>query len=340
MDSAQVKSHNSKNDCWIMINGKVYDVTKYLDDHPGGADIIMNLSGGDATREFNDIGHSKNAVKLLDKFEIGVCTDYTLTGNETEVNWFQRLYAWVFPKSNVYLIDNENKSVKLLNRKVLTHDTIKLTFTIPGNMKLGTNCGQHIVCHNGDQQRKYTPTNTKEGEFELVVKVYADGKMSSHLNQMKVGDELFVSGPSGCHFYKGNGEFSSVNTTIVTNNILFICAGSGITPVYAILNQIANIDRDSIYTKLLFVNKTENDIILRTELDEMCNCNMKHYYALTQPPPDWNGLVGRPSKSMIAEIVDDERNEIVIICGSREFNSHISNICLEIGYHKDRIIAF
>lgn len=346
MDFAQIKTHNSNNDCWIVINGKVYDVTKYLDDHPGGSEIIMNLAGGDATREFDDIGHSVSAIQTLQKYEIGVCTDYN--ENETasvseSVSWFTQLCVWAFPNYYVYLKDcNEKKPVTVLSKEEVTRDTIKLTFKIPDNMKLGLQCGQHIVCYNGDHQRKYTPTKTKNGEFELVVKVYPEGKLSPYLNDMKIGDTLFISGPTGRHTYNGNGAFSSANKTILTNNILFICAGSGITPIYTILDQIANSDKDIIYTKLLFVNKTENDIILRNELDDMSsrNANMKNYYSLTQSDDEWSGLIGRPSVAMISDIASEQRNEIVIVCGSREFNDTIFKICMELGFKKEGIILF
>ncbi len=343
MNSNDIQSHNTNDDCWVVINGKVYDVTKYLDEHPGGSEIIMNLAGGDATREFNDIGHSKSAIQTLDKYEIGICLDYTsrvIHQSESE-SWFYKLYLWFFP--NIYLKkSDEKKPVTMISKEQLTHDTIRLKFAIPGNMKLGLNCGQHIVCYNGDHQRKYTPTSSTAGEFELVVKVYPEGKLSPFLNQLNIGEELLISGPSGRKSYNGNGEFSSLNKNLFTNNILFICAGSGITPIYTILDQIANSDRDAIHTKVLFVNKTDNDIILRKELDEMSsrNSHMKNYYALTRPREDWKGLVGRPSKEMISEICSEERNEIVIVCGSSEFNEAMSAICSDLGYTKDKLILF
>lgn len=50
---------------------KVYDVTKYLDDHPGGAEVMLDVAGQDADEFFEDIGHSKEARKELAKYEIG-----------------------------------------------------------------------------------------------------------------------------------------------------------------------------------------------------------------------------------------------------------------------------
>ena len=50
---------------------KVYDVTKYLDDHPGGAEVMLDVAGQDADEFFEDIGHSKEARNELKKFYIG-----------------------------------------------------------------------------------------------------------------------------------------------------------------------------------------------------------------------------------------------------------------------------
>lgn len=66
-----VKAHNTEKDCWIIINKDVLDVSKFLDDHPGGGNIILTYGGEDCTHEFRDIGHSPDAVKSLKKYRIG-----------------------------------------------------------------------------------------------------------------------------------------------------------------------------------------------------------------------------------------------------------------------------
>jgi len=48
----------------------VYDVTKYLDDHPGGSEIIVEYAGKDATDMFEDIGHSSEVHIILILIEI------------------------------------------------------------------------------------------------------------------------------------------------------------------------------------------------------------------------------------------------------------------------------
>lgn len=42
---ADVSSHNNESSCWVVIHGKVYDVTKYLEDHPGGEDVLLGVGG-------------------------------------------------------------------------------------------------------------------------------------------------------------------------------------------------------------------------------------------------------------------------------------------------------
>ena len=67
----EVLMHNNENDCWIIINNKVYNITKYLVLHPGGKKILLQSAGQDATKYFCDINHSKKAYKQLENNYIG-----------------------------------------------------------------------------------------------------------------------------------------------------------------------------------------------------------------------------------------------------------------------------
>ncbi|XP_054160584.1 cytochrome b5-like [Oppia nitens] len=67
----EVSKHNTKSSLWIIISDQVFDVTKFLDSHPGGVDTIMNYAGKDAT--FGFVGnHSDNAEKIKSNYKIGV----------------------------------------------------------------------------------------------------------------------------------------------------------------------------------------------------------------------------------------------------------------------------
>merc|ERR1719343_1193906 len=51
----EVAKHNKKGDCWVVLNGKVLDVTNFLGEHPGGELAILTFAGKDATEEFDMI---------------------------------------------------------------------------------------------------------------------------------------------------------------------------------------------------------------------------------------------------------------------------------------------
>ena len=83
---AEVAAHDREEDCYLIIGNertggaKVYDVTKYLDEHPGGDAVLLELAGKYADDMFEDIGHSMNARQALKEFLVG-----TLDATEEEL---------------------------------------------------------------------------------------------------------------------------------------------------------------------------------------------------------------------------------------------------------------
>ncbi|KAI2616820.1 hypothetical protein GGR54DRAFT_223360 [Hypoxylon sp. NC1633] len=66
LNATELAKHNTTSSCWIVIHGKVYDVTPYLDQHPGGAAILIKQGGRDATSEFRTV-HSQDVLDYLPK---------------------------------------------------------------------------------------------------------------------------------------------------------------------------------------------------------------------------------------------------------------------------------
>jgi cytochrome b involved in lipid metabolism len=75
LNSQTISQHNRASDCWLVINNKVYDVTKFLSQHPGGSGIIVPYCGGEATTAFATQGgrgsHSGVAAQDLNSLFIG-----------------------------------------------------------------------------------------------------------------------------------------------------------------------------------------------------------------------------------------------------------------------------
>ncbi|KAK8857246.1 hypothetical protein PGQ11_013158 [Apiospora arundinis] len=86
IDAADVARHASPDDCWVVVNGKVYDLTKFAPEHPGGADIVYTWAGKDASEIYNEF-HTPQRIEreLPASDKLGELDESTVT--ET---WRQR----------------------------------------------------------------------------------------------------------------------------------------------------------------------------------------------------------------------------------------------------------
>ncbi|KAK3277526.1 hypothetical protein CYMTET_14472 [Cymbomonas tetramitiformis] len=66
----EVAQHATRDDCWIILDNKVYDVTSYVDEHPGG-DAILNHAGADSTEGFHGPQHPTRVFDIIEDFYIG-----------------------------------------------------------------------------------------------------------------------------------------------------------------------------------------------------------------------------------------------------------------------------
>jgi len=67
----EVKNHKDSKSTWMIIHNHVYDVTKFLDEHPGGEEVLLEQAGADSTEAFEDVGHSTDARDLMKDYLIG-----------------------------------------------------------------------------------------------------------------------------------------------------------------------------------------------------------------------------------------------------------------------------
>ena len=67
----QVAAEAGQERVLIIINNAVYDVTEFSREHPGGSDILMEFVGRDATMEFEALGHSSQALRMMAAHRVG-----------------------------------------------------------------------------------------------------------------------------------------------------------------------------------------------------------------------------------------------------------------------------
>jgi len=76
---AEIARHRTVSDLWVSSRGKVYDVTKFIDRHPGGMEVLLTRGGSDVTEVMRSADvhkHSKAAYAMMDQYCIGECKDY------------------------------------------------------------------------------------------------------------------------------------------------------------------------------------------------------------------------------------------------------------------------
>jgi len=92
--AAAVADHKDKKSAWIIIHNQVYDVSKFLDEHPGGEEVLLEQAGKDATENFEDVGHSSDARDLMKQYLIGELAEEDKTKKKVkEQAWSKPAYS-------------------------------------------------------------------------------------------------------------------------------------------------------------------------------------------------------------------------------------------------------
>ncbi|KAM5584837.1 hypothetical protein ABKV19_004277 [Rosa sericea] len=192
-------------------------------------------------------------------------------------------YFYVTRKPKGCLDPEKFKEFKLVKRTQLSHNVAKFKFALPtATSVFGLPIGQHISCRGRDSLNEevikaYTPTtlDTDVGYFELVIKMYPQGRMSHHFRVMSEGDYLAVKGPKGRFKYQPNQ----------VRAFGMLAGGTGITPMFQVARAIMENPSDRTNVHLIYGNVTYEDILLKEELDNLA-INFPNrfniYYVLNQ----------------------------------------------------------
>ncbi|GJQ09958.1 hypothetical protein GpartN1_g1749.t1 [Galdieria partita] len=90
----QVARHHTRKDLWVIIHGKVYDLSSFLDRHPGGEEILLQYAGEDGTLEYEKAGHPEEAQQLLQDFCVGCVTRECVLEGDGLLKWTPETSIW------------------------------------------------------------------------------------------------------------------------------------------------------------------------------------------------------------------------------------------------------
>ncbi|KAH7541892.1 hypothetical protein FEM48_Zijuj02G0015500 [Ziziphus jujuba var. spinosa] len=234
-------------------------------------------------------------------------------------------YYFYVTKKPKGCLDPENfKEFKLVKRTQLSHNVALFRFALPTPTSvLGLPIGQHISCRGKDSHgeeviKPYTPTtlDSDVGHFDLVIKMYPQGRMSHYFRELREGDYMAVKGPKGRFKYQPNQ----------VRAFGMLAGGTGITPMFQacclVARAILENPSDKTNVRLIYANVTYEDILLK-------------------PPEGWEGGIGFVSKEMIQTHCPAPASDIQILrCGPPPMNKAMAAHLESLGYSAPMLFQF
>ena len=239
--------------------------------------------------------------------------------------------------------------------------TYRFRFALPSPTSiLGLPIGKHLVLRFKDADgrpvsRQYTPISPPEqlGSFDLLIKLYPSGKMSQHLAQLQVGQDIEVRGPMGMLEYKGDGAVLMNRggwKERRVSKIGMIAGGTGLTPMWQIVHSILADKADRTQLSFIYANVSESDILMRPQLDQLAAAhhNFHVFYTINPPregdciPPHWKGGVGFVSREMIGKHMPkpEDSDAMILICGPKPMVDVMVKHCTDMGYSQEQLWSF
>jgi len=168
--------------------------------------------------------------------------------------------------------------------------------------------------HGQLYRRYYTPVNPigSKGYIDLLIKLYPGGQMTPLLWALRPGDKISMQS-----WQKEQWRANKYD------QVGMLAGGVGITPMLQIIREVVTNPYDRTKIQLLYVNKTEEDIALKEELDRLAQEypeNLQVRYLLTRPSKNWKGLKGTVCPQVIKRhIPPPGKRTKIYVCGPHGF---------------------
>jgi len=239
-----------------------------------------------------------------------------------------------------FLEPKDFKELPLIAKTQLSPNVYRFTFQLPGPRDvIGLPIGQHVAIKatvNGQLvSRSYTPTsnNLDLGVLELVIKCYPDGLLTGrYLADLNVGDKVLFRGPKGAMKYRRG----------LCRHIGMIAGGTGITPMYQLIRAICEDERDTTEISLIYANRSEEDILLREELEAFSKKykNLKIWYMLDHPPQEWPYGTGFVTAQVMSERLPSSATDTrIMLCGPPGMVNASKKALIDLGFEAPGAVA-
>lgn len=218
----------------------------------------------------------------------------------------------------------EGHIVRILRIDDVTHDVRRFTLNKPDNYRFEPGQATEIAINKDGwktERRPFTFTCLNDWDtLEFTIKIYPDHQgVTDQLGKLKEGDELILHDVWGAIQYKGEGTF--------------IAGGAGITPIIAIFRQLEKEGRLG-NSRLIFSNKTVNDIILREEFEKMLGKNFFNILSKEKNSSYNHGIIDEAFLKKNIENTD----QYFYICGPDPMIDSIASSLEEMGVRKEKIV--
>jgi ferredoxin-NADP reductase len=208
----------------------------------------------------------------------------------------------------------------------VTHDVRQIRFEKPDGYEFTPGQATEVAIDKEgwrDEKRPFTFTSLNSDPYlEFVIKIYPDHDgVTEQIGKLEVGDSLIIGDAWGTIEYKGEGTF--------------LAGGAGVTPFIAIFRDLHK-KGEIGNNKLIFSNKTDKDIILKEEFQEILGDQFVN--AITDEPTDDHiFLDGHIDKEFLDSQIDDIEQEFYV-CGPGPFNDAMMKYLEELGADPEALI--
>lgn len=206
----------------------------------------------------------------------------------------------------------------------LTHNVLRVETEKPANYNFKSGQATSVAINKegwDNETRSFTFTSLPNQEhLEFVIKAYPTHKgVTNEVLKLEVGDQLLIEHPRGTINYKGEG--------------VFIAGGAGVTPFISILRELESNNKIG-NNKLIFANKTTEDIINKEEFKQMLGENFINILSEEKSKEHFHGIIDKK----FLEASGIKKHEYIYLCGPKPMMSSIEEHLNKLGINKDRII--